>query len=795
LLSGVAEIRAVQTLDAAHVGTFEWDLTHNRFVFSNYQERLWGFEPGQFDGTYEAFSSCIYAPDLLRLKEEMERCQSTGEPLRVDLRIHGNTISLDCLGSMEGRCLRAVVFESKVSPQAVQERDLEIARLSRLYAALSEVNQAIVHARAREELFQQVCRALVEKGGFCMAWIGWHHPETQEIRPLAQCGDKDDYLQKIQIYGDDRPQGRGPTGLAFRQAQPQICNDILSESRSLPWHPQMEESGWRASAAFPIFQAGVAVGVLSVYAEQEGYFQGPEVALLAEAAKDLSFGLDNLRRQETLREERDFADAVFNSLPGLLYLYNEQRKFLRWNQSFETVSGYTAAEISTMHPLDFFAESDRALLAQRIEQVFREGAAEVEAGFRCKDGSLIPYHLTGIRTTIEGEVCLVGVGVDIAKRYRAEARYGTLFERAPDGIVIADSQSYYLEANPSICRMLGYTREELVGMHASQIVVPDELPEIEVALGTIKSKSDYHREWLFRRKDGSTVPAEVIATTMPDGNILGMIRDIRERKEAEHALLQLNATLEDKVSERTTQLQEALLQAEAADRIKSSFLANMSHELRTPLNSILGFTGILLQELAGPLTGEQAKQLNMVRSSARHLLALINDVLDLSKIEAEQLEVRQEPFELQACLDNVMATIHPLAQQKGLTLIKETCPALGQIVSDRRRVEQILINLLSNAVKFTPQGEVRLLASCTADEVVVSIRDTGMGIKPDDLKTLFVPFRQLDVGLARQHEGTGLGLAICNRLARKLGGEIRVVSQWEKGSEFSLSLPRANRRD
>jgi signal transduction histidine kinase len=274
-----------------------------------------------------------------------------------------------------------------------------------------------------------------------------------------------------------------------------------------------------------------------------------------------------------------------------------------------------------------------------------------------------------------------------------------------------------------------------------------------------------------------------------------------ERARAEALLRETNDSLEATVAARTRELESALVRAEAADRTKSAFLATMSHELRTPLNSILGFTGIILQGLAGPLTEEQTKQLGMVRDSARHLLELIGDVLDISKIEAGQLEVRAAPFDLRAALDRVTDVVKPMVEKKALALAVGLSPDVGTIVSDRRRVEQILLNLVNNAVKFTDVGQLTITvtldalsddaegSAAPARVVRIAVADTGVGIAPDDLPALFTPFHQIDTGLTRQHEGTGLGLAICRRLTELLGGTIGVASQLGQGSTFTVTLP------
>ncbi len=258
--------------------------------------------------------------------------------------------------------------------------------------------------------------------------------------------------------------------------------------------------------------------------------------------------------------------------------------------------------------------------------------------------------------------------------------------------------------------------------------------------------------------------------------------------------------LEQRVAERTRALAEAVHEAESSDRLKSVFLATMSHELRTPLNSIIGFTGLLLQELPGALNGEQKKQLGMVRNSARHLLRLINDVLDISKIEAGELKLSLESFDLGASVRKVVGIMAPLAESKGLLLRVDGAGDAGTMTGDERRVEQILMNLLSNAIKFTSSGTVGLsvehIAEChelpgepRRPAIRLSVADTGIGIGEDHIGYVFHPFRQIDSALTRQHDGTGLGLAICQQLVALMGGKIGVQSQLGEGSVFTVTLP------
>ncbi len=278
-----------------------------------------------------------------------------------------------------------------------------------------------------------------------------------------------------------------------------------------------------------------------------------------------------------------------------------------------------------------------------------------------------------------------------------------------------------------------------------------------------------------------------IVLLMSLGGSIVLKRQVNART---HELQRINQEMEQRIVERTAQLEIAKTKAESADRLKSAFLATMSHELRTPLNSIIGFTGILMQRLGGPLNEEQDKQLGMVYKSAKHLLDLINDVLDISKIEAEQLNVVSEPFNLRDSIEKVMKSSQPLADSKGLNLSAEIASDVGTISSDCRRVEQILLNLISNAIKFTEYGFVRITCNVRDSKVIIAVKDSGIGIKPEDMGVVFSAFRQIESGITRKYDGTGLGLSISKKLAHLLGGEVQVESVWGEGSTFYLSLPK-----
>ncbi|MGB8908435.1 MAG: ATP-binding protein [Candidatus Cybelea sp.] len=359
-----------------------------------------------------------------------------------------------------------------------------------------------------------------------------------------------------------------------------------------------------------------------------------------------------------------------------------------------------------------------------------------------------------------------------------------LLEHAPDATIIVDADGGIQLVNAQTERLFGYYREELIGKPV-EMLIPERNHSRHVG-----ERRGYYAdprvrpmgvglELYGRRKDGSEFPVEISLSpvvTREGTFVASAIRDVTERKAFERQLQELNAELE------------------TANRAKDDFLASMSHELRTPLNAIIGFTGTLLMQLPGRLNDEQERQLGIVQWSARHLLSLINDILDLAKIESGKMEFYFEAVPVKEVVKDVAASLAALASEKGLEFTSSVSEDGESAVTDRRALRQILLNLTDNAIKYTEKGSVRIDVRGTTWEdrpaVAISVVDTGVGIKSEDRKRLFEAFEQLEPLHARRFEGTGLGLYLCRNLAALLGGELKMTSEYGSGSTFTLFLPK-----
>jgi PAS domain S-box-containing protein/diguanylate cyclase (GGDEF)-like protein len=444
---------------------------------------------------------------------------------------------------------------------ALKSREREVARLTRLYAALSQINQAIVMNRNRDELFDKICSALIEHGGFLMAWIGWHNPETHQIVPMAECGDDSGYIRSIKVYGDERPEGSGPTGTSFRTGRPYICNDMLNDPATLPWRDEIVRRGFRASAVFPIRENNRVSGTLTVYADHTDFFQQEEIALLEEAAGDVSFALDNLSREEQRRQaetkalnEKLFSDTMIESMPGIMYFFNEQGQFLRWNKNFETVSGYSTAEFARMHPLDFFSSEEKPALELRIAEVFETGESSIEATLVAKDGKTTPYFFTGRRVEFNGMPCLIGMGIDISERKSIEDQINfkntilkTQQETSLDAILVVGSDDHILSFNQNFVDLWGIPAKiAMEGLDAPLLkYVTDKIVNHEAFVARVKylyqHRDEKSRDEIFL-KDGRVIDRFSAPITDANGKYYGRVWYFRDITESRQALLELQSS-------------------------------------------------------------------------------------------------------------------------------------------------------------------------------------------------------------------------------------------------------------
>ncbi|WP_460201791.1 PAS domain S-box protein [Scytonema sp. NUACC21] len=383
----------------------------------------------------------------------------------------------------------------------------------------------------------------------------------------------------------------------------------------------------------------------------------------------------------------------------------------------------------------------------------------------------------------------VALAVEASERHtlysnvrQSEAWFRAIVENASMGIGLVEMYGRIVEANPVLCQMLGYSQQELYGKNFTDYIFnhPGDLEIYQELLSGDKKRLDMEKCFLHR--DGQPVWGHLSISLIPDTNgepqfYLVTIQDITKRKETE------------------LKLHESKEAAEAGSKAKSEFLATMSHELRTPLNAIMGLSQLLQQEIVGSLNDKQKEYINCIYNSGEHLLALINDILDLSKVEAGKEELFLSPVYVEELCNYVISTVRDRATEKGLQLTVEIDKEADICYADDRRIKQILLNLLTNAIKFTPAGKVSLEVKKLPQGITFAVKDTGIGIDKSQFQFLFEPFKQLDSRLNRQYEGTGLGLALTLKLAQLHGGDVTVESTLGEGSCFTLFLPCEHQAD
>jgi len=650
---------------------------------------------------------------------------------------------------------------------AAMEKEIQ----AETFRALNEVAVAAAGVLEPAELARiatERARDLAKSTG---ASLTWYDEQEQGLRLLAETEIEFDPGKIIPVAD------AGAHGFAFEMGKPLAVADYKKWSRRVP----SETSRVTSALVVPLQVRQRRIGTLGVSYREHHHFVAEDIQMLSLLAAEVAPSLEAARLHEDLVASTRSTRAIFDTAPVGIARLDLKLQILGLNRRAEELTGHTGSElvgrsaVLSLIGADDLTDEVRELMAGTRQQIRFERVIRRHGG----GGFLADLTLTAVRNPAGDAEFLYAMFDDITERKRSEealreseGRKSAIVESSLNCIIAADDRGRIIEYNTAAERIFGLRREDVLRKGLWDTIIPPRLRRahqrgldaMEIGAGDEPGR---RFETICIRADGSEFPVELsVAAFQQDGKTMfsTSIRDLTERVHAETMRLESEA--------------------------KSRFVAAMSHELRTPLNSILGFSQLLASSGTGGLNDRQQRYVGHIESSGRHLLALINDVLDLSKVEAGQMEVELEPIELEPLLEEAVNQLRPLADAKPLELVLDPAPGIW-IRADRRRFLQVMLNLLSNAIKFTTAGgTVRVVAVRAGRTARISVIDSGIGIPPEEQERIFEEFTQVDRQSARSVEGTGLGLALSRRLLQLMRGTIQVESQEGKGSTFSMVLPR-----
>ncbi|WP_048133713.1 PAS domain S-box protein [Methanosarcina sp. 2.H.A.1B.4] len=491
--------------------------------------------------------------------------------------------------------------------------------------------------------------------------------------------------------------------------------------------------------------------------------------------------------RELAASEEKFKQVVELSIDGV-FIESNSGKIVDCNDAACKIFGYDKEEILKLDVTDLLPENFSRNLKNILISKETTGNKAVERINKRKDGTFFPAEITTRRLKLGNEEKLIVYVRDITERKKAEKalkaseeNFRTLANNTLDGILILDFEGRLIAANAAVGKMFDLELEEVKGKSIAKYLAPESLPiAIEDQINVLNDKGGYLSVYKAISSRGEPFWIEGLGTKIiyrDQPAIVVVIRDITVRKIAEEALI------------------NAKTAAEVANRTKSEFLTNMSHELKTPLNSVIGFSDLLNEGIAGPLNEKQSRYVQFISLSGKNLLNIINDILELSKAEAGNEELNIEKFSVDESINKIISKTMPQAQEANIKLNYNSENRRLWISADEGKFQQIMINLLSNAIKFTPAGgSIDVISKQENDLAIITVRDTGIGISEDSLDKIYNPFIQIDSSLSRTFEGTGLGLTLVKKYVEMHGGNIYVESKIGEGSSFRFELPVTRQR-
>jgi PAS domain S-box-containing protein len=680
-------------------------------------------------------------------------------------------------------------------------------------AALLRLTTAIAAAGSEEELYRSVVTGLQDEGlGYSVVAILLADEATGDRVIQASAGWPD-------MPGGFRlPPGQGLSERALAEGRTHYTPDVRREST----YRATRVSG--SEVDVPLTVDGRTIGVLVVESAETEAFSEEDLEILGAAAQQAGIAIGRARLLEAERQRADEQKALLETVAALSSDLELSRVLQSVLERAVTLLRVTGGEVA------IYEEDTRELVVVASKSIGKESTGTRlrvgEGAMGTVAGTLEPliipsYHewlgqsgqyadvlvhsvmaaplligrrLVGALAMVHSDPARVfdaedlrrlnmfappaAIAIENARLYTAAGQQRqyleTLVSNMPVAIVTLDRNDNVTSCNPRFEELFGYTRAEAMGRNLDDLVT-DETTRAEALAYTQQAnakRQSVHGMGRRRRKDGAPVDVEILAVPiLLDDEQVGLV-----------------ALYHD-----ITELLQTRREAEAANAAKSQFLASMSHELRTPLNAIIGYSEMLQEEVEDLGQGEHAADLRKIQTAGRHLLSLINDILDLSKIEAGKMDLHLETFELTPMINDVVGTATPLARRNNNHLRVDRADDAGSMHADLTKVRQMLLNLLSNACKFTRDGEVSLAVSrepgSDGGTVVFEVADNGIGMSPEQMGRLFEAFAQAEASTTSKYGGTGLGLAITRRFCRMMGGDVTVESRPGHGSRFTVRLP------